>query len=284
MVTAIDGPGPLGYPPFVTSEAPILFIGGLGGSGTRAVAGTMMALGYYAGGCLNGANDNLIFTELFKRPDWIRGSPTPQAIDRRLALFEQVMREGVGAMSMLRWPALRRFRRQQGRGLVGTPGAIGWMTKEPNCHLFVEPILERWPDALFVYVTRHPLDMAYSDNKGQLGNWSWLFDLDPDGFAAPEAAQLEYWIRTQRRLDGLLARHEGRIYPLNFDAFAADPVPHVAALAGRLGLAPDPAALAAATREVIVPSTVGRWRERDLSVFTPEQLEFCRRTGWPVDP
>lgn len=283
-VAAIDGSGSVGYPAPVTSEAPILFIGGLGGSGTRAVAGTMMALGYYAGGCLNGANDNLIFTELFKRPDWIRGGATPKAIDHRLGLFEQVMREGVDATSMLRWPALRRFRGEQGRGLAGKPGAVGWMTKEPNCHLFVEPILERWPTALFVYVTRHPLDMAYSDNKGQLGNWSWLFDLDPDGFAAPEAAQLEYWIRTQRRLDDLLQRHESRIYPLNFDAFAVDPISHVAALAAQLGLAPDEAALREAVSDVIVPATIGRWRERDLSVFTPDQLEFCRRTGWSVDP
>jgi len=126
--------------------------------------------------------------------------------------------------------------------------------------------------------------MAYSDNKGQLGNWSWLFDLDPEAYAAPEAAQLEYWIRTQKRLDDLLERYAGRIYPLNFDAFATDPIPHVAALADRLGLAPDRATLEAATAEVIVPATIGRWRERDLSVFTPEQLAFCRQTGWPVDP
>lgn len=244
----------------------------------------MMALGYYAGGCLNGANDNLIFTELFKRPDWLRGGVGPTAIDRRLALFERVMRQGVGAMSVLRWPALCRFRRDQGGGLSGQPSAVGWMTKEPNCHLFAERILERWPQALFAYVTRHPLDMAYSDNKGQLGNWGWLFDLDPTAFTAPEAAQLEYWIRTQRRLDSLLERYPGRIHPLNFDAFAVDPKAHVKALADRLGLEIGDAALTAAVSGVVRPATIGRWRDRDLSVFTPDQLRFCQETGWPVDP
>ena len=244
----------------------------------------MMALGYYAGGCLNGANDNLLFTELFKRPDWIRKGATSKAIDRRLALFEQVMRQGVGAMSMLRWPALRSFRGAMGKGLAGEPDAIGWMTKEPNCHLFAEPILERWPGALFVYVTRHPLDMAYSDNKGQLGNWSWLFELDPEAYPAPEAAQLEYWIRTQRRLDDLLARYPDRVYPLNFDAFAVDPSAQIGALATRLGLAPDAATLTDAVSHVITPGSMGRWREKDLSVFSAEQLAFCRQTGWPVDP
>lgn len=266
------------------SQAPILFIGGLGGSGTRAVAGAMMALGYYAGGCLNGANDNLIFTELFKRPDWVRGGVTPGAIDRRLALFERVMRDGVGWLDVLRWPALGRFRTEQGRGLAGVPSAIGWMTKEPNCHIFVEPILERWPGARFVYVTRHPLDMAYSDNKGQLGNWSWLFELDPQAFPAPEAAQLEYWIRTQRRLDDLLRRYPDRLHPLNFDAFAADPKTEAESLVARLGITVDDATLSRAVEHVIRPDSMGRWRERDLSVFAADQLRFCRETGWPVDP
>jgi len=242
-----------------------------------------MALGYYPGGCLNVPNDNLIFTELFKRPDWMRTRPSPGAIDRRLALFERVMTQGVDVLALARWPALRRFRRDQGRGLAGAPTAIGWMTKEPNCHLFIEPILARWPTALFVYVTRHPLDMAYSDNKGQLGNWSWLFDLDPSAFPTPEAAQLEYWIRTQRRLDALLERYPGRIHPLNFDAFAEDPVSHVAGLAERLGLSVEETALEAAASAVVRPETTGRWRNRDLSAFSAEQLEFCRATGWPVD-
>src|SRR3546814_18185761 len=91
------------------------------------------------------------------------------------------------------------------------------MTKEPNCHIFLEAILEAWPQAVFVYVSRHPLDMAFSDNKGQLGNWSWLFDLDPAAFPAAEAAQLEYWIRTQHRLAGLVARFPGRLSAPRFE-------------------------------------------------------------------
>lgn len=205
------------------APASILFIGGLGGSGTRAVAGAVAALGYYPGGCLNASNDNLIFTELFKRPDWLRRNPPASAIHGRLALFESVMTGGVRWQHLLRAPGLRAFRRDQGRGLAGAPGNIGWMTKEPNCHIFLEPILERWDRAVFVYVSRHPLDMAFSDNKGQLGNWSWLFDLDPTTWPSPEAAQLEYWIRTQRRLDALTARHPGRVHPLLFDVFAARP-------------------------------------------------------------
>lgn len=261
-------------------DAPIPFIGGLGGSGTRAVAGAVAALGFHPGGCLNGANDNLLFTALLKRPDWLRAGPSPAAIRARLLLFGTVMQRGVGWRELLRAPGLWRFRRCQGRGLSGAPDALGWMTKEPNCQIYLEHILETWPRAVFVYVSRHPLDMAFSDNKGQLGNWSWLFDLDPAAWPSVEAAQLEYWIRTQRRLDALVQRFPGRIFPLRFDDFAADPEPHLTALVEALRLPVPAARIAPACAGVIRPEGIGRWRERDLSAFSAEQLAFCRKAGW----
>jgi hypothetical protein len=264
-------------------QAPILFIGGLGGSGTRAVAGAVAALGYFPGDCLNGSNDNLIFTELFKRPDWVRRGASDAAINRRLRVFEWAMRRGVNLPTLLAAPNLWRFRKRQPNGLAGKPDAIGWMTKEPNCHIFAEQILKRWPGAIFLYVTRHPLDMAFSDNKGQLGNWSWMFGLDPSIFPAPEAAQLEYWIRTQKRLDDLLARYPGRIHPLNFDNFAERPEAELEEIVKRLGLDIPSERVRNAVSEVIRPDSIGRWRSRDLTNFSAEQLAFCAKSGWPVD-
>jgi hypothetical protein len=266
----------------MTTRAPIVFIGGLGGSGTRAVAGAVAALGYYPGGCLNVSNDNLVFTELFKRPDWLRAGPSPDEIRARLRLFGAVMTGGVRLAHLLRAPRLWRYRRDQGPGLAGAPGSIGWMTKEPNCHIFLEAILDTWADAAFVYVSRHPLDMAFSDNKGQLGNWSWLFDLDPAAWPSPEAAQLEYWIRTQKRLDARRERYPGRVYPLRFDDFAGRPVAELTRLVETLRLPVPAERLEPACAGVIRPDGMGRWRERDLSAFSTEQLAFCREAGWEV--
>ncbi|MEQ8394214.1 sulfotransferase [Thalassobaculum sp.] len=266
----------------MTTNAPILFIGGLGGSGTRAVAGAVAELGYYPGGCLNESNDNLIFTELFKRPDWLRADPPAGRIRSRLQLYESVMTGGVRLRHLLRAPALHRFRRDQGGGLADAPDSIGWMTKEPNCHIFLEAILETWAQAAFVYVSRHPLDMAFSDNKGQLGNWSWLFDLDPTEWPTREAAQLEYWIRTQKRLDTLIAHYPGRILPLRFDDFAERPVEQLTALVDALGLPVPVERIVPACADVIRPEGIGRWRSRDLSAFSPEQIGFCRDAGWDV--
>ena len=279
----VDAPGGLGYPSDVQNQAPILFIGGLGGSGTRAVAGAVAGLGYYPGDCLNGANDNLIFTAQFKHPDWVRQGASEAEIAARLTLFENVMRNGVTPSILVAAPDLIQFRTRQPDGLAGQPNAIGWMTKEPNCHIFAENILRQWPDAIFVYVTRHPLDMAFSDNKGQLGNWSWMFDLNPAEFSAPEAAQLEYWIRTQQRLDDLLKRYPGRIHPLNFDQFTEAPERELTEVVDLLGLESPVERIRAAVSDVIRPDTIGRWRSRDLSIFSAEQLAFCARAGWPVD-
>lgn len=264
----------------MTADTPILFIGGLGGSGTRAVAGAVAALGFYPGGCLNVSNDNLVFTELFKRPDWLRAGPPAARIHARLRLFEAVMTGGVRLPQLLRAPSLWRYRRDQGSGLAGAPGSVGWMTKEPNCHIFLEAILETWPQAAFVYVSRHPLDMAFSDNRGQLGNWSWLFELDPAAWPSPEAAQLEYWIRTQKRLDALAPRYPGRVYPLRFDDFVERPVEELTRLVETQRLPVPGERIAPACAGVIRPDGMGRWRDRDLTTFSAGQLAFCREAGW----
>lgn len=264
-------------------EPSIVFIGGLGGSGTRAVAGAVAKLGYYPSGCLNASNDNLIFTELFKHPDWVRGGADAREIDARLKVFERVMTRGVGILDLIRRPGLSQFKGGQGSALWGRPDAIGWMTKEPNCHIFAEHILTRWPQARFIYVTRHPLDMAFSDNRGQLGNWGWMFDLDPEAYSSPEAAQLEYWIRTQRRLDALLERFGDRMYPLNFDAFADDPAHALGQAVEHLSLPVDHRLIPEAVSEVVKPESSGRWMSRDLSMFDADQIAFCASAGWPVE-
>ena len=48
----------------------VIGIGALGGSGTRAVAQFIIDLGVYLGDDLNFANDNLLFTPLFRNPTW----------------------------------------------------------------------------------------------------------------------------------------------------------------------------------------------------------------------
>ena len=68
----------------------MIAIGGLGGSGTRAVAEVFKQTGIYMGDDLNRANDNLLFTRLFKNPDWYK-TATEKNIQERLEIFERYM-------------------------------------------------------------------------------------------------------------------------------------------------------------------------------------------------
>ena len=54
-------------------NAPVV-IGGVGGSGTRLIAECLKEAGYLMGADMNGANDNLWFTLLFKRIEALSSS------------------------------------------------------------------------------------------------------------------------------------------------------------------------------------------------------------------
>ncbi len=69
----------------------VIAIGALGGSGTRAIAQVLMDAGIYLDDSLNNANDNKLFTRLFKNPSFYNGAGKAE-IQERLAVFEEYMR------------------------------------------------------------------------------------------------------------------------------------------------------------------------------------------------
>lgn len=261
----------------------IVFIGGMGGSGTRAVTEAIEQLGYYPGDSLNNARDNLPFAALLKHPVLLRRGAGNAAIRRRLDRHQSIMCSGVKLTDVLFYPRLMRYRKQEASGLQGHPDAHGWVTKEPTSHLFMDTILELWPEAVFIYLTRHPLDMAFSNNQKQLHDWSWFFDIDIDSMACIEAAQLEYWIRSERRLRTIMKAFGSRVYNLKFEAFALNPQTELSALTDALGIRAEHGDIAKAVSNVTSPKTIGRWRKHDLSRFSSRQLSDCRDLGWPIE-
>lgn len=261
----------------------IVFIGGLGGSGTRAVTEAIEQLGYYPGGSLNKAGDNLPFAALLKHPVLLRNGSGTAAIKRRLARHRSIMCTGVKFTDILAHPKLLRYRKPEANGLQGHPDAYGWLTKEPNSHLYMDTILALWPQAVFIHVTRHPLDMAFSSNRKQLHNWAWFFDIDADAMASIEAAQLEYWIRSERRLRTIMAAYESRVYNLKFEAFTLNPEQELSMMINALGIRTQSERIARAVSNVKPQKTIGRWRQHDLSRFSAEQLNACRELGWPIE-
>ncbi len=284
-------------------------VGGVGGSGTRAVAKLLQLAGVYLGGDLNEALDNRWFTLLFKRPAWFaqaRDDPG-QPLRRALAVFHGVMtRGGVAALRSLPfllsaaadlsrsghdptgfargvWPYRRVASMLRARPFRPSQHA-GWGWKEPNTHLLLPQLVEHFPTLRYVHVVRHGLDMAFSPNQNQLHNWGRIFDVEPP--PAPAVAprsSLEFWIRANERAIGLGHSLLGsRFLVVDADQLCERPEAGVDRLSDFLGLEVPPDVRARMVAVPVRPASTGRYRERDLAVFTPEQLEAVRRLGFAV--
>jgi len=250
-----------------------LVIGALGGSGTRAVAEAFERIGYAHGPALNKSRDCLDFTYLFVRTDWM-AEPLASVRDR-LDILRAIAVSGGHPDA----PPLERLT-DAITERSGPEGERAFLIKEPNSHMFADEILDAWPDAAFLFVHRHPLDMAFSDNTNQLKRWGAMLGIDPARYAAMPAAQLDVWIRAHEAQLARLERYPGRTTALDYEDFVDAPARSLGAACRALGIDVAADTLEMACKNVSMPDSRGRWRQADLSVFTAAQLEYCRAGGW----
>ncbi len=220
-------------------SAPVIAIGGIGGSGTRACAQVLLNAGYHLGADLNDALDNLTFTLMFKRHSalmWnhttfesylsaflshLRTGRLPDGIAQELADIPAAGRAGHSAD----WLAGRLAR---ARASVSMPHGkpLGW--KEPNTHIFIERILEITKELKYVHIIRDYKYMTSSKNNNQIKNWSSIL-LDLDG-AYEGASILRYWFAVQERMIGIYKRFPDRVMFLSYDRLSETPQEQIGAL------------------------------------------------------
>lgn len=268
-------------------------IGGIGGSGTRMVAQFFKELDYYLGGDLNEANDNLWFTLLFKRRS-ILVEPRAEFESAAEAFFQRMGGGSISETVAQRLDALvTEARLQHSEEWLRARAAsfceadaevVGdrrWVWKEPNTHIVVERLLEMAPRLRYIHVVRNGLDMAFSANQNQLQLWGAVF-LNRD-VTLTARDSLAYWCAAHRRMLNLARRFRDRIMFLDFDAFCRDPKPWCYKMSAFVGATENREAVEALAEKVIVPKTVGIFREKGLSEFDRGDLEFVRDCGYPVD-
>ncbi|BDX00694.1 sulfotransferase family protein [Maricaulis maris] len=254
-------------------EPHAMVIGALGGSGTRAVAEAFERLGYVHGPALNRSRDCLDFTYLFVRTDWM-ASPLP-SIGHRLGVLRAVTESGhhpeAAPLDQLTDVVTERNAAAEGRA---------FLVKEPNTHMFADDILTAWPDAAFLFVHRHPLDMAFSSNTNQLKRWGEALGISAERSGSLPAAQLDVWIHARQAQTVRERRHGGRTASLNYERFVEAPVETLHSACRALGIKITDTRLELACRNVSSPDSRGRWREQDLSCFRDDQLAYCKDEGW----
>ena len=284
----------------MSDDAPIV-IGALGGSGTRVPAQALIDSGAHLGRELNRARDNLVFTALFRRPRWAARAGDAR-INRQLDTFVRYMRGGrYGPADYARLAAAvvdhdpQRGLRETAERLWGAvtrrPGdapahAPVWGWKEPNSHLFLPQLIDRFPGLRYVYMVRHGLDMAHSRNRTQLRLWGAQFGVAPPAHAEEAAmarAQLEYWIAATRRALGLGSRLGERFLVLRYEDLCDQPERELGRVLELAGLDVGAERISRLAADVRRPDSAGRWRERGTGQFSAAQLAAVESLGYDVD-
>ena len=163
----------------------VVTIGGVGGSGTRVIAGLVNDLGYFIGSRLNESNDNTALAEFFP------------------AFRARILTRDPQRHTFIR-QKLRDFAEHMRQDLARQPQPYsGWGWKLPANFMVLKDIAALFPHAKYVHTVRHGLDMAYSNNQNQLRNWGSHFGISLD--RPHPKASLEYWIKANQyavRLNG----------------------------------------------------------------------------------
>lgn len=289
--------------------APVV-VGGVGGSGTRVVASLLAELGYFMGSDLNSSNDNLWFTLLFKRPKWfgavtggkndlvLKGleiftaamtgslTPLPGELDFIMSAAAEMADSGHDHLGAGRggWAVKRAWNMLRSEGNIDST-YIGWGWKEPNTHIYLNYLNEYFASLRYIYVIRHGLDMAFSDNQAQLFSWGPLFGVRISDLPAMlPAASLEYWIRANKKAIDY-GRDMGRekFFLLNFEKLCASPESEIPKLTGFLGLSVTESTIERLSQLPQMPKSVGRYRGHDLKIFSRESLDSVRELGFEIE-
>jgi hypothetical protein len=303
MTTPLPRKRPI--PRFDEAQGPLV-IGGVGGSGTRAVIEVVRRLGIYTGAQLNKAGDNEWFTMLCKLPRW-RQDET-ESIIRSFDLVERAMRGTLGPTRGERkeiaeivgrctaWIArgdlldsmsedwLRTVSTSLLRSREFVPkGAPLWGWKEPNSHIFLPELQTYFGDRLhYVHVIRNGFYMAHSANQSQVRRWGARFGIAAD-LDSP-VASLDYWIRSNE-----LAIERGRSMPpgsfflVNHDQLCESPREEMTKLVEFLGTQPSNQELEELIALPQQPKPLATSRQGMVKEFGEERVTRVEALGFRLD-
>ena len=225
-------------------------IGGIGGSGTRAVVELFYKLGYFIGEDLNKPKDNLLFTLLFKHRDVL--IIPKNELKYRLELFYTLMKDtnklNIKDLDYVKQLALKK-----------------------NILHPKEWLLDRYENLKFIYVYRNGLDMAYSTNQNQLKLWGSIF-LEENNLEISPKNSLKYWCEVDKRIRKYIKIYPNRIFMLSLEEFCLNTLEKIKELFLFLGLEAkiDENLLSVFN----MPNSVGRYKKYSLENFDNEDLDY----------
>ncbi|MEM9546795.1 MAG: sulfotransferase [Bacteroidota bacterium] len=275
----------------------IISIGALGGSGTRAIAEVLIQAGVFMGNDLNNSNDNLFFTRLLKNPKWYKKASINEK-NKRLLSFKKHMETGKISLKDLivyyksgytnpTHSSGREFYVNVFKLLFSKEvNREIWGWKEPNTQIYVNEIFNLFPNLKYIHVLRNGLDMAFSNNKQQLNNWGWKYQIELNGNeTADELAvkQLDYWIESTRDVIASAKGFENRFLMVKHSEFCQNPHKEIDRILQFCEITISPAKLKELYDIPRTPGSTDRYKNYDLNIFSPEQIQFVKEMGFEID-
>lgn len=291
-----------------SSLEPIV-IGGVGGSGTRVVAEILSRLGFYMGNDLNHANDNLLYTLLFKRAKWYyKNYKNNNIINTGIKLFHKLMLN-IGFLTMGEYLFLLQAfcsvalyghnKNGDGKGIWSLKRIYklltaqkynkhkyrGWGWKEPNSLLLIENLNDHFSEFKYIHIIRHGLDMAFSTNQQQLYNWGQLFGIEIPVTSSDEPkASLKYWIKVNEKVFEIGEKlGKDRFLIINFDELCISPENEIKKLISFLDLDVDEKLYDRILRLPKKPDSIGRYKIQRLEQFDKSDLNKLSQFGFSIE-
>jgi hypothetical protein len=155
---------------------------------------------------------------------------------------------------------LEDLRRTLARHVAGLPSPRRWGWKEPRSMYLIPLFDQQFANLRFLHVVRDGRDMAFSSNQNQLRKHGSLAGLPRPGLS-PAAESIALWAWANAGVARYGRESLGdRYLRIRFEDLCQEPAAIVERVLDFLGLEGDPGAV---VDEVVVPSTLGRWRAED---------------------
>ncbi len=254
---------------------PPVVVGGVGGSGTRAVQRILAAAGVNMGTRLNPSGDAMALMPFY-------GSFVP----RTLAHTHGVDFDAATLPHVLRDEGIARLRACVAEHLEGNSGSDApWGWKNPRSIFGLAYIAALFPEFRYIHVIRDGRDMAFSGNQNQVVQFFRFFfeDHDSPQVRVSPIASMRQWAKVNLEAAAWLGRRPPDLQlRVRFEDLCREPLSEVGRICAFVGRAEY---TETAARMVEAPASLGRWRRQQPDVIAGLEVaggEALAAFGYPL--
>jgi hypothetical protein len=153
-----------------------------------------------------------------------------------------------------------------------------WGWKEPNSHLFLDKLINIYPNMKYIHVVRNGLDMAHSNNQGQLNSWGKHIigeDIEYTPFYS-----LKYWASVHKRVMDVGQALGKNFLMLSYDEFCSKPNEGLEKISEFMDLDMSKLPKEKLISLIRPPKSIGRYKKFGLDCFDPADVTFAKSLGF----